>query len=125
MNQTEIKSQIAKTRRLLNELSSLQPIDPYLLGMKQAYTEIGNDIILPVLELIEIPLLNGEPEPDELTDWTKPLCGKINCPDELDNLVNSIRTQIGFHAISGKGEVETACSIAFIAHKFFKNHYGY
>lgn len=46
--------------------------------------------------------------------------GNINVPDELDELINKVGTQIRFHTISGKGEVQTVCDIVCICDNFFK-----
>lgn len=57
--------------------------------------------------------------------WAKPdKNGIIHVPDELDPLINKIGNQILLHTISGKGEVETVCAIAYIAQQFFKQMYS-
>lgn len=50
--------------------------------------------------------------------------GIIHVPDELDELVNKIGTQMRFHTISGKPEVQTVCDMVYIAEQFFKKKYG-
>lgn len=68
-----------------------------------------------------VSILENVTKPME--DWTKVVEGKISVPDELDPLVNSIGIQLRFHTISGKGEVETVCHIAYNAQKFFKERF--
>lgn len=53
-------------------------------------------------------------EPDET--------GNIHIPDELDALVNKFGTQLRFHTISDKGEVQTVVDMVYIAQKFFTEH---
>jgi Skp family chaperone for outer membrane proteins len=47
--------------------------------------------------------------------WTEPVDGMINVPDRLDKLFNRLATQLRFHTISGKGEVETIADMVAIA----------
>lgn len=54
-----------------------------------------------------------------IPNWTEPVDGVIHVPDELDKLVNSIAHYVRCHTISGVGEVETVCRIAYCAQKFF------
>lgn len=61
---------------------------------------------------------------EEIPDWTNPVNGVIHVPDELDAIVNKIGFQLRFHTISGKGEVETVCDIAYICQKFFHKMYS-
>lgn len=47
-------------------------------------------------------------------DWTIPDSeGMIDVPNELMPLFNQVGMQLGFHTISGKGEVETVASIVY------------
>lgn len=52
------------------------------------------------------------------------LDNKINIPDELMPLFNKMATQIRFHTISGKGEVETCAHILWNVHKFYAENPG-
>lgn len=52
-------------------------------------------------------------------EWYKPVNGKIDMPDRLGPLIQSIGGQLKYHAVSGTEEIETACKIAFLAEKFF------
>jgi hypothetical protein len=47
--------------------------------------------------------------------WTDPVGGVIHVPDRLNNLFNKLGTQLRFHTISGKGEVETVADMTAIA----------
>ncbi len=55
-----------------------------------------------------------------MKDWTEPINGSIDVPDELMPLFNKIGMQIRFHTISGKNEVVTIAHIIKAAQKFFE-----
>ncbi len=71
-------------------------------------------------------IADNEPiDNDEINDWSKPVDGVINVPDELDSLVNSMGFQYRLHRFSKRfGEAECICRMAYIAQKFFKKMYG-
>ena len=54
-----------------------------------------------------------------LKDWTEVVDGKIDVPDQLMPIFNKIATQLRFHTISGKGEVETIAHILCNCQMFF------
>jgi hypothetical protein len=54
-----------------------------------------------------------------MKDWTEVKEGIIDVPDELMPLFNKVGTQLRFHTISGKTEVETIAHIIWNAQKFF------
>lgn len=59
-------------------------------------------------------------EKTEIKDWTVPVDGIINVPDELDPLINKIAFQFQLYNISQRfGEAEMLCRIAYVAQKFF------
>jgi len=45
--------------------------------------------------------------------------GIIHVPDYLDPIINRVGTQIRFHTISGKTEIQTVADIVAIAQDFF------
>ena len=55
-----------------------------------------------------------------MKDWTEPVNGSIDVPDELMPLFNKVGMQIRFHTISGKNEVVTIAHIIKAAQKFFE-----
>lgn len=58
-------------------------------------------------------------------DWTKPVDGVINVPDELDPLVNSMMNQYAFHKHSELfGMQEAICRMAYVAQLFFEKKYA-
>lgn len=68
--------------------------------------------------------LDTKPKHHQLReDWNKVVNENINVPDDLDPLINKLGFQLRFHTISGKGEVETLCSMARIAEEFFHKKY--
>jgi hypothetical protein len=58
-----------------------------------------------------------------MNNWNKADSeGNINVPDYLDKLVNYVGTQIRFHTISGKNEIQTIVDIVAKAEQFFKDN---
>jgi hypothetical protein len=56
-------------------------------------------------------------------DWTIPDAeGNIDVPDELMPLFNTVGTQIRFHTISGRNEVESIARIVYKSQKFFSKN---
>jgi hypothetical protein len=66
-------------------------------------------------------MINTEKLTPEEHNWSEPIDGIINVPDELDPLVNSIAFQLKLHTISQRfGESEMICRMVYVAEKFFK-----
>jgi hypothetical protein len=60
----------------------------------------------------------------EIKDWTEPINGEINVPDELDGLVNNFGFHYRIHAISKRtSEIEMVCRMVYAAQKFFTNKF--
>lgn len=56
----------------------------------------------------------------KIEDWSIPVDGTINVPDELDALINKMAFQVKLHTVSQRiSEAEMICRMAFIAQKFF------
>ena len=62
---------------------------------------------------------------EQITNWnTADKNGNINVPDYLDPAINKVGTQLRFHTISGKNEIQTICDIVKQMEGFFKDHYS-
>lgn len=60
---------------------------------------------------------------EEIKDWSKPVDGIINVPDELDGLVNQIGMNYRLHRISKRmTEPEFICRAVFLCQKHFQSH---
>lgn len=57
---------------------------------------------------------------EEIKDWSKPVDGIINVPDELDPLINKLAFQFQLYNLSKRfGEAEMLCRMTYIAQCFF------
>lgn len=54
--------------------------------------------------------------------WNNAIDGKINAPDALEPIINSVINHIQFVLISGKDHVQAACDIVANCQEFFKQH---
>ena len=103
----KVISILEKTIKSEEQLIRLLGTDEYLQELKKAHS---------ILSYMNTPI----------ADWTEAdffsssVDDSIKVPDNLVPLWNNLLTQLRFHTISGKGEVETIVSMVWIAQKFFK-----
>ena len=62
----------------------------------------------------------------DIIDWTivQPN-GNIDSPDELEEIIDKVGTQLRLHTVSGKGELKTVCDIVYNCQKFFAEKYAH
>jgi hypothetical protein len=83
--------------------------------VEKMWTEVSE--LYATQQFRSTPLNEGEIR--QVPDWAFEKDGVIDVPDDLMPLFNKVGTQLRFHTISGKSEVETVAHILWNAQKFF------
>ncbi len=94
-------------------------------GHADAMRLFGHDICTKVIYLPPAQTKDtSDTAAPTIENWTTPIDGIINVPDELDPLINSLGFQYRLCTISNRfGEAEMICRMAYAAQKFFYEMY--